>query len=63
MASARRFATRILLSVYAQSMRAEDYYESAYYEGKLDYKTDFCDEIDRIIIYIGLIYEANPNFR
>lgn len=28
--------------------RAVYFAEWAYYEGKLDYKTDFCDEIDRI---------------
>lgn len=33
--------------------------EWAYYEGKLNYKTDFCDEIDRIVKYLNLFYDAN----
>lgn len=33
--------------------------EWAYYEGNLDYKTDFCDEIDRIVTYIKQFYEVN----
>lgn len=33
--------------------------EWAYYEGKLDYKTDFCDEIDRITKFINLFYDVN----
>ncbi|MBD5163617.1 MAG: hypothetical protein HDT09_02810 [Bacteroidales bacterium] len=33
--------------------------EWAFYEGKLDYKTDFCDEIDRITKYINLFYDVN----
>ena len=33
--------------------------EWAYYEGKLDYKTDFCDEIDRIARFIHSIYAVN----
>lgn len=33
--------------------------EWAYYEGRLDYKTDFCDEIDRIIDFVRLFYEVN----
>ena len=33
--------------------------EWAYYEGKLDYKIDFCNEIDRIVKYINLFYDAN----
>lgn len=33
--------------------------EWAYYEGKLDYKTDFCDEIDRIKTFILSLYEVN----
>ena len=33
--------------------------EWAYYEGKLDYKTDFCDEIDRIKTFILSLYAAN----
>ena len=33
--------------------------EWAYYEGKLDYKTDFCDEIDRIKTFILSFYEVN----
>lgn len=33
--------------------------EWAYYEGKLDYNADFCDEIDRIIKFIRLFHEIN----
>ncbi|MDE5555789.1 MAG: hypothetical protein K2J10_11500 [Muribaculaceae bacterium] len=33
--------------------------EWAYYEGKLDYKTDFCDEIDRIVKFIRSFHEIN----
>jgi hypothetical protein len=33
--------------------------EWAYYEGKLDYKTDFCDEIDRIKTFIRSVYAVN----
>lgn len=33
--------------------------EWAYYEGKLDYKTDFCDEIDRIKAFIRSVYTVN----
>lgn len=33
--------------------------EWAYYEGKLDYKTDFCDEIDRIKRFILSLYAVN----
>ena len=33
--------------------------EWAYYEGKLDYKTDFCDEIDRITTFIRSVYAFN----
>lgn len=33
--------------------------EWAYYEGKLDYNTDFCDEIDRIKTFIRSFYEVN----
>ena len=33
--------------------------EWAFYEGKLDYKTDFCDEIDRIKTFILSLYEVN----
>lgn len=33
--------------------------EWAYYEGKLDYKIDFCDEIDRITKFIRSIYAVN----
>ncbi len=33
--------------------------EWAYYEGKLDYKTDFCDEIDRIVKFLNLFYCKN----
>lgn len=33
--------------------------EWAFYEGKLDYKTDFCDEIDRIKSFIRSLYEVN----
>ena len=33
--------------------------EWAYYEGKLDYKTDFCDEIDRIVKFLNLFYDKN----
>lgn len=33
--------------------------EWAFYEGKLDYKTDFCDEIDRIKTFILSFYEVN----
>lgn len=33
--------------------------EWAYYEGKLDYKTDFCDEIDRITAFIRSLYKVN----
>jgi hypothetical protein len=33
--------------------------EWAYYEGNLDYKTDFCDEIDRIVKFLNLFYDAN----
>ena len=73
------------LPVYAQNMRAEDYYVSAfnemsdmlagrdtlsikravylaewaYYEGNLNYETDFCDEIDRIKTFIRSFYAAN----
>lgn len=75
------------LSVYVQSMEAEDYYvlafnemsdmlagrdslsikravylaEWAYYEGNLDYKVDFCDEIDRIVKFVRLFYETNKH--
>ena len=31
--------------------RAVYFAEWAYYEGKLDYKTDFCDEIDSCLLY------------
>lgn len=37
--------------------------EWAYYEGKLDYKTDFCDEIDRIKKFISSIYAVNKLHR
>lgn len=33
--------------------------EWAYYEGKLDYHTDFCDEIDRIAKFVNLFYDVN----
>lgn len=33
--------------------------EWAYFEGKLDYKTDFCDEIDRIKTFIRSVYVVN----
>lgn len=33
--------------------------EWAYYEGNLDYKTDFCDEIDRIKRFILSFYSVN----
>ena len=33
--------------------------EWAFYEGKLDYKTDFCDEIDRINTFILDLYKEN----
>lgn len=33
--------------------------EWAYYEGKLDYNTDFCDEIDRIKSFIRSVYAVN----
>lgn len=33
--------------------------EWAYYDGKLDYKTDFCDEIDRIKRFILSLYAVN----
>lgn len=33
--------------------------EWAYYEGNLDYKNDFCDEIDRITKFIRSFYKAN----
>ena len=33
--------------------------EWAYYEGNLDYKTDFCDEIDRIKRFILSLYAVN----
>ena len=33
--------------------------EWAFYEGNLDYKTDFCDEIDRIKTFILSLYEVN----
>jgi hypothetical protein len=33
--------------------------EWAYYEGDLDYKTDFCDEIDRITTFIRSVYAVN----
>ncbi len=33
--------------------------EWAYYEGNLDYKTDFCDEIDRITTFIRALYAVN----
>ena len=71
--------------VIGQTIKAEDYYVSAfnemsdmlagrdslsikravylaewaYYEGKLDYKTDFCDEIDRIVKFIRSFHEIN----
>lgn len=33
--------------------------EWAYFEGKLDYQTDFCDEIDRITKFVLLFYKIN----
>ena len=33
--------------------------EWAYFEGKLDYKIDFCDEIDRITTFIRSVYAVN----
>lgn len=33
--------------------------EWAYFEGRLDYKTDFCDEIDRIRKFILSLYNGN----
>ncbi|MDE6300132.1 MAG: hypothetical protein K2M19_00260 [Muribaculaceae bacterium] len=33
--------------------------EWAYYEGNMDYKADFCDEIDRIKRYILGLYAVN----
>lgn len=33
--------------------------EWAFYEGRLDYKTDFCDEIDRIKTFILSLYDIN----
>ncbi len=33
--------------------------EWAYYEGNLDYKTDFCDEIDRITNFVRLFHDVN----
>ena len=33
--------------------------EWAYYEGNLDYKADFCDEIDRIVKFVNLLYDVN----
>ena len=33
--------------------------EWAYYEGELDYKTDFCEEIDRIKTFILSLYKVN----
>lgn len=39
--------------------------EWAYYEGDLDYKLEFCDEIDRIVKFIERFYDANElhNYR
>ncbi|MDE6498752.1 MAG: hypothetical protein K2L21_08845 [Muribaculaceae bacterium] len=33
--------------------------EWAYYEGCLDYKTDFCDEINRIVKFLNRFYDTN----
>ena len=33
--------------------------EWAYYEGRLDYQKDFCDEIDRITKFLNLFYDVN----
>lgn len=33
--------------------------EWAFYEGKLDYQCDFCDEINRIAIFLDKFYKAN----
>ncbi len=33
--------------------------EWAYYEGNLDYRTDFCEEIDRIVKFLNLFYVVN----
>ncbi len=33
--------------------------EWAYYEGELDYKADFCDEIDRIVEFVNIFYDWN----
>lgn len=37
--------------------------EWAYYEGNLDYKTDFCDEIDRIVNFIHSLYNVNKLYK
>lgn len=33
--------------------------EWAYYEGNVDFQNDFCDEIDRIIIFLNKFYDIN----
>lgn len=33
--------------------------EWAYFEGNLNYETDFCDEIDRIVEFVNLFYDVN----
>lgn len=33
--------------------------EWAYHEGKLDYQADLCNEIDRIINFIRILYREN----
>lgn len=33
--------------------------EWAYYEGRLNYATDFCEEIERIRNYVNLFYAVN----
>lgn len=45
--------------VSASIKRAVFLAEWAYYEGKLDYNDDFCNEIKRITNYINLFYNVN----
>lgn len=45
--------------VSASIKRAVFLAEWAYYEGKLDYNNDFCNEIKRITNYINLFYSVN----
>lgn len=58
--SAYNEITRMLSGKSPLSIKRAVYLaEWAYYEGKLDYHKDFCDEIERIVKFVNLFYRVN----